>query len=133
MSYAVLIAGLGIIGFLLAYLFFKFEDKQHELLRLLLLGCLFGVFVLVGKVGLDSNNDCELVVNSTYEVNTTLFFDYKTVCHSVSESNTGLTFYKLTMWIVRLISGYLLIYLFYYIFKWFSRIISGKRGRSKDD
>ena len=133
MSYAVLIAGLGIIGFLLAYLFFKFEDKQHELLRLLLLGCLFGVFVLVGKVGLDSNNRCELLLSNQTVSDGVTVFEYESLCYEVSESNSGLVFYKLTMWIVRLISGYLLVYLFYYIFKWFSRLVSGKRGRSKDD
>lgn len=133
MSSAVLVAGIGIIGFLLAYLFFKLEDDKHQFLRLLMLGCLFGVFVLVGKVSLDSGVVCSLTLSNTTEFNSTIFFEYGTVCHSVSEANTGLTFYKLTLWIVRLLSAYLLIFLFWRIFKWTSDWIGGKRGRSKDD
>lgn len=134
MSEFVLMAGLGIVGFLLAYLFFNFGkdeiSQKHYLLRLLLIGCLFGVFVLIGKVGLDSGVTCELVVNNTYENNTIINYEYERVCFDNTDASTGLTFYNLTLWIVRLISSYILIYLFYEIFMYMRKIISGKRGRS---
>lgn len=135
-----LIIGIGFVGLLLAYLFFKSNDDKgiggHFLLRLMLLGCLFGVFVLLGKAGLDSTQSCELVTisefdDNTHPNNTTKTFFYDTICYSNTEANTGLTFYRLTLWIVRLISAYLLIYFFYELFLWLSKIIKGRRGRSK--
>lgn len=172
MSY-VLIAGLGIVGFLLAYLFFNFGkdeiSQKHYLLRLLLIGCLFGVFVLIGKAALDSSETCELVHNYTdnvYVYGNSLFYtngtpryhweyeeqslqpqekedirlfhiyeykDYERVCFKNNDASTGLTFYRLTLWIVRLISAYILVYLFYEIFMYLNAIIRGKRGRSRND
>jgi len=129
-----LIIGLGIVGGLLAYLFFRMSEKElydkHFLLRLLLLGCLFGVFILVGKVGLDSMTQCTVEVsNSTVDGGVTSF-EYEQFCFETPET-TGLTFYKLTLWIVRLISAYILVYLFYEIFLWLRDLIKGIRGRSK--
>ena len=165
-----IIIGIGIVGFLLAYLFFNFGkdeiSQKHYLLRLLLLGCLFGVFILLGKATLDANQECELVHNYTkndyqYGNNFTYpngtatyhwdysasgvpptadkgvflfhvyeYKDYDVVCYDKSGTNTASIFYGLTLWIVRLISAYILVYLFYEIFMWLSRIVSGKRGRS---
>ena len=166
-----LIIGIGITGLLLAYLFFKSNDDKgvggHFLLRLMLLGCLFGVFVLLGKAGLDSNEVCELVNNYTddtyiygnslfYENNTPTYHweyeeqslqpqtkdeirlfhvrkykDYDVICYSKTTANTGLTFYRLNLWLVRLISAYLLIYFLYELFLWLSKIIKGRRGRAR--
>ena len=132
---SILMAGLGIVGFLLAYLFFNFGKdeigQKHYLLRLLLIGCLFGVFVLIGKVGLDSSNVCELVVTGSYENSTVIHYDYDTVCYDSTENNTHNTFYLLTLWIVRLISAYIMVYLFYEIFTYMRDMIAGRRGRSK--
>lgn len=169
----VLMVGLGFVGFLLAYLFFNFGkdeiSQKHYLLRLLLLGCLFGVFVLIGKAGLDSSQTCELVNNFTdqqhvygnnfsYSNGTaTYHWDYAAsgipptadkgvflfhikeykyydvVCFESDPNKTGNTFYVLTLWIVRLISAYILVYLFYEIFMYMKNMINGKYGRSKDD
>jgi hypothetical protein len=135
-----LIFGIGFVGLLLAYLFFKSNDDKgvggHFLLRLMLLGCLFGVFVLLGKASLDSSESCELVMtgqfdDNTHPNNTIKTFSYDVVCYSKTEANTGLTFYRLTLWIVRLISAYFLIYFFYELFLWLSKIIRGRRGRSR--
>lgn len=168
-----LILGIGIVGLLLAYLFFKSNDDKglggHFLLRLMLLGCLFGIFVLLGKASMDSTETCELVHNytdNTYVYGNSLFYengtaryhweyepastppgqsdvdqvrlfhireykDYDVVCFKNTSANTGVTFYTLTLWIVRLISAYLLIYFFYELFLWLSKIIKGKRGRTK--
>lgn len=171
MGNIVLLIGLGVIGFLLAYLFFNFGkdeiSQKHYLLRLLLIGCLFGVFVLIGKAGFDSTQTCELVNNYTdtvhmygnnftYENGTaTYHWDYAAsgvpptadkgvflfhkkeykefdvVCFESDLNNTANTFYVLTLWIVRLISSYILVYLFYEIFIYMRNIIAGKRGRSK--
>jgi len=133
-----LIIAIGAVGFLLSYLFFKTDkdnSKAHLLLRLLLLGCLFGVFVLLGKAGLDSANNCDLVINRTVDLddglgNHNVSYFYDTVCYSNTEANTSLTFYNLTLWIVRLISVYLLVYFFYELFIWISDMIRGQRGRS---
>lgn len=169
MSVAITLAGLGIVGFLLVFMFFKFENKQHEFLRLLLLGCLFGVFILLGKTAIDGTETCELVNNYTYNSHiygnnftypngtATYHWDYagsgvpptadegvflfhlweekdfEVICYTNTSSNTANTFYKLTLWIVRLITGYLLVYLIWYIFGWVKEVISGKRGRAKEN
>jgi len=130
---AILMFGVGIVGVLLAYMFFKFENQNHEILRLLLLGCMISIFVLIGKVGLDSGNSCDLVLNNTYEVNTTIYFNYSTVCYDNTEANTGVTFYKLTLWIVRLISAYITVYLIWYVFKWLRNIINNRQMRNNDE
>lgn len=130
-----LIIGIGITGLLLAYLFFKSNDDKgvggHFLLRLMLLGCLFGVFVLLGKAGLDSTQSCDLKIMNETTMNETTTFNYDTICYSSTQANTGLTFYRLNLWIVRLISAYLLIYFFYELFLWLSKIIKGRRGRAR--
>jgi hypothetical protein len=127
-----LIIGLGIVGFLIAYLFFQSKDeKEHLLLRILLLGILFGVFVLIGKASLDSTTQCSLELNQTVTDGNTTNYSYAPICYSVTENTTALTFYKVTLWIVRLISLYLLVYFIWHVWKWFSAIISGKYGRAK--
>jgi hypothetical protein len=128
-----LIIAIASVGFLLAYLFFKTGEEydKHFLLRLLLLGCLFGIFVLLGKVGLDSQNTCDLVMNETLVDGNLSTYSYEAVCYDVTQYNTGLTFYKLTLWIVRLLSAYILIYFFYELFMWLSKVIRGVRGRSR--
>lgn len=134
-----LIVSIGLVGLLVSYLFFKTGTEvydKHFLLRLLLLGVLFGVFVLLGKAGLDSTQTCDLVLNGSFEnhsatPNVTTTFSYDTVCYDNTQSTTGFTFYKLTLWIVRLLSAYILIYIFYEVFIWLSGVISGRRGRSK--
>lgn len=137
----VLMVGLGLVGFLLAYLFFNFGkdeiSQKHYLLRLLLLGCLFGVFVLIGKAGLDSNTTCELVHNYSFidHIHGNDFYEYKeydVVCYESDPNKTSNTFYVLTLWIVRLISSYILVYLFYEIFMYMRNMINGKYGRSKE-
>lgn len=128
-----LIIAIASVGFLLAYLFFKTGEEydKHFLLRLLLLGCLFGIFVLLGKVGLDSQNTCDLVMNETLVDGNLSTYNYEAVCYDNTQYNTGLTFYKLTLWIVRLLSAYILIYFFYELFMWLSKVIRGVRGRSR--
>jgi hypothetical protein len=128
-----LIIGMGIVGFLLAYLFFQGEDKTHLLLRILMLGALFGIFVLIGKAGLDSNTSCELLVNASVVDGNSTSFTYEPVCYQITQSNTASIFYNITLWIVRLISLYLVIYFIYEVFKWFARILSGKYGRTKKE
>lgn len=134
-----LIIGLGIVGFLLAYLFFKSGDdyQEHVLLRILLLGLLFGVFILIGSAGLDSTTSCDVIISNQteYEVvgNATVTeFSYDTLCYEKGSDNTALSFYQLTLWIVRLVSTYLIIYLVYKIFLWTRDVIGGKRGRTKE-
>lgn len=132
----ILMIGLGLVGFLLAYLFFNFGkdeiSQKHYLLRLLLLGCLFGVFVLIGKAGLDSTETCDnLLSNTTLVENDTVeLYNYEVVCYESDPNNTASTFYLLTLWIVRLISLYILVYLFYEILSYFARMINSRRGRS---
>lgn len=168
-----LIIGIGLVGFLLAYLFFNFGkdelSQKHYLLRLLLLGCLFGIFILLGKASFDADQSCELVHNYTkmnyqygnnftYENGSATYHwdydasgvppttdkgvflfhiyeykDYDVECFSLSDSNTGLTFYKLTLWIVRLLVSYILVYLIYEIFMYFNNLIRGNHGRSKKE
>lgn len=127
-----LILALGIVGFLVAYLFFQNKEDNHVALRILMLGVLFGIFILLGKAGIDSTTECEPVLNQTVVNNLTTTYSYDTFCYQKTKSNTASILYKVTLWLVRLLGLYLLVYFIWEFFKWFSQIISGKYGRTKD-
>jgi hypothetical protein len=134
LSLSVILA-IGAFGFLISYLFFKTEGEgygHHFLLRLLLLGILFGVFVLLGSSAMDASRDCQWLVT---EINTTGDpHDYSNQYVCLDEpKGYAVTFYKLTLWTIRLLAVYLLIYFLYEVFMYFSRVVSGKRGRSKKE
>lgn len=96
-------------------LFFKLnstEDNKHFLLQLLLLGFVLVIVVLIGKAALDYKDDCSWVVaNSTtsggYDI-----YNYNYQCHT-NDKTTADTFYKITLWIMRIVAIYIFLYFVY--------------------
>lgn len=124
-----LLIGIGLVTFALIYMFFKLgdkatEDNHHFPLQLLMLFIILSLFALMGKVSLDDKDFCSWnVVNSTTIGYTTTYgYDYQ--CET-NPNTTADTFYKISLWIFRLVSLYVLGYLIYYIFKWFGSLIGG--------
>jgi hypothetical protein len=118
--------GMGIVGFLLIFMFFKLgeNEKKHYLLQLLMLGFILGIFVLIGKAGLDTNDYsyCSWnMKNYTMTGGNVTNMNYAFECPSNPPSTAG-TFYKTTTWIMRVTIIYLFIYYFYELMMYFGLI-----------
>ena len=129
MSGTVLIAALFAAELVLIALFFKLsgeEGNKHFLLKVLFLGFIVGILILIGKVGVDYNDNCAwLVQNSTVSGSTTSYgYDY--TC-SVNTNNTAQIFYQVLLWFARFIG----IYLFFYIVIAAYKAISGVLGKGR--
>lgn len=126
-----LLMALGIFGFMLLFMFFKLrsdgQESEHFLLQLLVLGFLLGVFVLIGKVGLDDKDFCSWnVANSTVSGDTTVYvYDYE--C-STNNKTTSTSFYTLITWLIRCIVIYIILFFFYDLAKRLGWISGKKRG-----
>lgn len=113
MSGVILINALGILAAILILLFFKLsdaDDKKHFLLQILFLGFIMIIVVLIGKSAVDYKDNCAwLVKNDTLTGNTTSYtYDY--ICDP-DTNGTADTFYKVTVWIMRITGIYLFLYL----------------------
>ena len=128
MSGAILINSLAIVGALLLILFFKLneaEDKKHFLLQLLLLGFVLGIIVLAGKTALDYKDDCSWLVNNDTVTGDTTSYNYTYQCHT-NENNTASIFYNITVWVMRIVAIYILLYFVYEILVFFGLMGGGK-------
>lgn len=128
-----LIIGLGIVSFCLLYLASQL-DKDHTLLRLLLVFAVFSLFVLIPKAIIDSPAECAFItVNETQTTddgnNTITAYEYEEVCSEVT-TTTHHTFYNAVLWLWRLWPIYILVYFVYVI--WLKTILKGM-GIVKDD
>jgi hypothetical protein len=122
----VLMSGMGIVGFLLIFMFFKLGEgeKKHYLLQLLMLGFILGIFVLIGKASLDSNDYsyCSWNMKNYTSVGGNITdMNYSFECPN-NPPNTAGTFYKTTLWIMRVTFIYLFIYYFYELMSYFGLI-----------
>ena len=145
MANIILLLSATVIGLFLWLIIFKSEEefrKKHFLLRLLLLGCLFGVLIIIGKIALDSTHVCSLVTNETLvgvnyngsDIQDFTFNEYyDTVCFEADPNSTAVSFFKLVTWIIRLFGAYILIYALYEVFMYLRRLLKGIRGRTKND
>ena len=144
MEQLALTLGIAVVSFLILFFVFKFDQKEHVLLRLL--GVFFFIFILllIPKSALDYQNECDFVVNKTRETyiygdnfsghhwdyvdtpnpntdkNIYLFhknvtYTYDYVC-SDTENSTASIFYKTYMSFIKILAAYIFVYLFYVIF-----------------
>lgn len=124
----VLMLGLGITGFLLIFMFFKLGDPErkheHIFLQLILLGFILSVFVLIGKASLDTDDYayCSWNLNNyTSSGGNVTDMNYAFECPSTTP-NTATTFYKLSLWIMRITITYLVIYYIFQLMNYFGII-----------
>ena len=111
MSEAILLSGLAIVGAMLLILFLALRDTDLGgvyALQIVLIAFLLGIIVMIGKVGVESYDHCSwLVANSSSSGNTTSY-GYTWTCEANTNS-TATTFYESTLWVMRLVSAYLVI------------------------
>jgi hypothetical protein len=127
MGNVTLLLALGIFGFMLLFMFFKLrsdgQEKEHFFLQLLVLGFLLGVFLLIGKVGLDDKDFCSWnVANSTASGDVTSYV-YHYDCE-VNTNTTSDTFFVSITWLVRCVVIYVFIFFFLDLLKRFGVIKS---------
>ena len=152
-----LIFGLGMVLLVLAYLFIKLGEKEqsHMVLQLLLLGFMVGCFIIIGKAGIDSNCNIELVNTSeTYvyggnfsgsihwdekhaslhpEFNPAddpIYLFHRETTYNYDEvcedDNTETIFYNFLLWLSRIIIAYIIIYYIYEVLKYFGALGGSK-------
>lgn len=134
------IIGVGFVSFIILYFVFNMKDTDHPIIRLLLILFAFIFLILVPKVIIDTQSDCEILLNKSEEVyrygdnfsgyhwdydNSTapklpgdayLFhknttFTYSEYC-TTATTTTAATFYKMVIWLYRLFAAYIIVYLF---------------------
>jgi ABC-type thiamin/hydroxymethylpyrimidine transport system permease subunit len=127
MSGGVIVASLGVVGAILAFMFFKLgerEDGKHYALQVIILAFILGVVVLLGKTSVDYQDNCSWLVSNSTSVGFTTNYHYSYEC-SDNTNNTATSFYKITLWVTRLIALYLLLT---FVFELFSFYDFKKRG-----
>ena len=125
----ILLASIGIFGFLLLFMFFKLgenKENNHYILQLVVLGFLLGLFVLIGKTALDEKNYCAWnVVNST-TTNGVNLYNYNYMCEENTHTTTR-SFYNTIIWFVKVVMMYIFLYITIEFFNYAKALIK-KRG-----
>jgi FtsH-binding integral membrane protein len=125
-----ILIGIGLVTFALIYMFFKLgqnaqADNNHFALQLLFLFLILSCFTLVGKVALDDKDFCSWnVVNSTVSGYTTTY-GYEYQCET-NPATTSEIFYKVSVWIFRLVGFYVFVYMFWWALKYFG-VVGGAK------
>jgi hypothetical protein len=84
------------------------------------------VVVLLGKVGVDYEDNCSWLVNNSTTSGATTSYNYVYDC-SENTNSTASTFYGVTVWIARLTAAYLLLTFAFELITYFGMIKKGER------
>lgn len=132
MSGVILISALAIQCAVLVAVFFKLSDRGdeetgfgHFALQILFLGFIVASLVLAGKAAYDYKDNCDWLVNSSNTVGASTSYTYEYTCNT-NTSKTALTFYDMSVWIMRITILYLFLFFSYKVFMWFK---VQKRGK----
>lgn len=138
MSSVLVLVGASVITFLLILLFMKLGDNKkdengkeknnHVLLQILILGFILAGFVIIGKAGLDGEQNCEWLVNQTTVTGNTTTYTHAYQCQA-DTTRTADTLYGLTVWIMRGVATYVFCYLVYVVLVYFGYLGNDKKGR----
>lgn len=127
----------GIIAAISAYMLFKIKDSDNPVvssLQPLFFFMIMASFIIIGSASYQSTNDCQYLLNSTYDcggcgINTnTTIYEYNYVCTETA-SNAGSWSYRLPLWFGYLGGSYVVIYFIYLIYKLFK----GFGGREREE
>lgn len=140
MGQEILVASIGVVTFLFAYMLFKLGERptvkesgdeegystggKHFLLQLLLLFFIAGGVLLLGKVSVDDH--CTYRVTNTTTVGDYDVFNYETNCEE--STGTALTFYKGVLWFVRLLFAYIFLYFVYEVLVYLGWVVPKTGG-----
>lgn len=123
MSGTVLVASLIGVALILVYLAIKLTERDSSgigdyAILILLIGFLLGILLLLSKTAVDYEDNCGWLVNNSTVTGNTTSYNYAYTC-SENTNNTATTFYNLTLWIVRLVTAYVIIGFFFQLFNYF--------------
>lgn len=108
-----LIIGLGIYGFIWAYIALKMDFEKHFFLQLLVLGFLAVLLLQVPRAAIEYGQDCTTVLsNQTVSGNFTSY-EYREECFN--HGDTDVTFFKAATWWVRIFWTYLIVWIIYHL------------------
>lgn len=133
MSGTVLVSCLLGVAFIVIYLAVKLMEREEigigdYAALILLVGFLLGILLLLGKTAVDYKDNCNwLVANSTVSGSTTSY-QYNYTCNTNTQK-TASTFYNLTLWIIRLVTAYLVIG---FLFTFFQRLGWWNKGGKQE-
>lgn len=129
MGSVALIGGLAVVALILLILFIIIRQldlgngtpTQYMImnaLQLILIGFVVGIIVMVGKIGIESYDNCSwLVLNSTTSGNTTTYgYDY--ACED-NPNGTASLFFQMTLWMMRLIILFMILAFAFDIIQYF--------------
>lgn len=107
----ILVFGIGIVSLLVLYLAFSL-DKEHFFFKLLLLFFLFPLLTLIGKVAIDYDDYCEIMISGTNVSGNYTSYDYDNYCFD-TPGNTSNSFFKSLTWLMRFFYVYAFMYFNY--------------------
>ena len=123
MAGSILVASLIGVALILVYLAIKLTEKEDSglgdyAILIILIGFLLSILLLLSKTAVDYKDNCNWLVNSSTTNGSTTNYNYNYTC-STNTENTATTFYKLTLWVVRLVMAYVIIGFFFQLFQYF--------------
>ena len=127
----VLIFGASVFAFLVWLLYQSLDDEDHLPLKLFLLVMFLIALMQVARVTLNTETQCEVLVQNATVNGSTTNYDYTRNCFSTGD-NTGLTLWRLIHWILRVAGIYAVIFaLKYYFWDSFKKHWNAVFGRGK--
>ena len=127
MGNEIILASIGIFTFMLILFFFKLgENKKnnHFFLQLIMLSFIMSGFVLIGKVALDSKENCSWLPTNSTTLGDNTDYTFAYLC-SPNPNNTSNIFYNNVAWLVGIFGIYVFIYAIYQLLIYF-KIVATK-------
>jgi len=107
--------GIGIVVFLMFYLGFNIE-KEHKLLRLLIIFAGIFMLLLIPPITINLENECSILGNTTN--NTYVCYTPNGTLVSPEDTNVGENFTLAYLWFIRIFVAYVFVYYGYSVLKW---------------
>lgn len=134
MGAAILLASLLGVAAILLVLFWLLRSENEQAntaLQIVLLGFLLGIVVMIGKVAVVNNVQCDWVVNSTIVSGNTTSYDYDYMCSTTSDE-TGSLLYQISLWVMRLTIGFVILKFAFDFFNYFAGL-KKKKAEGRDE
>jgi len=119
--------GIGIVVFLMFYLAFNVE-KEHKLLRLLIIFSGIFMLLLIPSITINLENECSILGNSTN--NSYVCYSPDGTLVSPDDTNIGENFTLAYLWFIRIFIAYVFVYYGYSVLRWLISVVPKGRKRS---
>lgn len=108
MNLTTIIAGIGIVCYILVYIATKLEEK-HAFLKFLFISFSLFTMLLIPKVSLDNKNYCSFEISNTTVLGDYVGYNYDYFCRT-NTNNTIDTFYKSYLTILIVFAIYIVVF-----------------------